>query len=116
MNLFKVNVHISSPPKPNLPINTLKVTGTEPFAEIVPTPMRTNPIYIRVYILWMNLFVQILIPFLILIILNTFIYKKIKGFEKRSRESRDGNIYLSNLKVSLKPQTSRFINKVFMKE
>ena len=49
--------------------------------------MRTNPTYIRVYILWMNLFFQIVIPFLVLIGLNTFIYKKIKGFEKRSREN-----------------------------
>ena len=73
--------------------------------------MRVDPIYIRVYILWMNLFVQIIIPFLILIILNTFIYKKIKGFEKRCRKSREGNISISELKVSLGPQSSKsFLN------
>ena len=64
---------------------------------ILPTPMRVNPIYVRVYILWMNLFVQIVIPFLVLIILNSFIYKKIKAFEIRTR---DGNSARTNLKVS----------------
>ena len=49
--------------------------------------MRKNSIYIRVYILWMNLFVQIIIPFLLLIVLNYRTYNKIKGFEKRSRGS-----------------------------
>ena len=55
----------------------------------------------------MNLFVQIIIPFLILIVLNTFIYKKIKGFEKRSRVCKDGTISLSTLKVPLRPQNTK---------
>ena len=49
------------------------------------TPMRKNSIYVRVYILWMNLFVQVVIPFITLITLNSIIYTKIKEFEKRSR-------------------------------
>ena len=47
--------------------------------------MRKNSIYVRVYILWMNLFVQVVIPFITLITLNSIIYTKIKEFEKRSR-------------------------------
>ena len=73
---------------------------------ILPTPMRLNPTYVRVYILWMNLFVQIVIPFLVLIILNSFIYRKIKAFEKRSR---DGNSARTHLKVCF---TSRMSSKL----
>ena len=57
----------------------------EEIVEVVPTQMRINSIYVRVYILWMNLFVQVVIPFMVLIILNIIIYIKIKEFEKRSR-------------------------------
>ncbi len=46
------------------------------------TKMRSNPNYIRIYILWMNLFIQILGPFVILIILNLKVYNRIKKFEK----------------------------------
>lgn len=35
-----------------------------------PTDLRTNPIYIRVYILWMNLIVNIVGPFIVLATLN----------------------------------------------
>lgn len=70
---------------------------------ILPTPMRLNPTYVRVYILWMNLFVQIVIPFLVLTILNSFIYKKIKAFEKRSR---DGHSARTQLKVCFTPHIS----------
>jgi len=46
------------------------------------TKMRSNPNYIRIYILWMNLFIQILVPFVILTILNLRVYRTIKEFEK----------------------------------
>ncbi len=46
------------------------------------TKMRSNPNYIRIYILWMNLFIQILGPFVILTILNLKVYNRIKKFEK----------------------------------
>ena len=50
--------------------------------ELKPTSLRINRIYIRVYILWMNLIVQILGPFLVLIVLNIRVYKRIKQFEQ----------------------------------
>ena len=56
--------------------------------------MRKNSNYIRIYILWMNLIFLIIIPFLVLIILNTIIYIKIKGFEKRSRENEASQFQL----------------------
>ena len=47
-----------------------------------PTQLRLNRLYIRIYILWMNLFVMILGPFPVLIILNIRVYKRIIEFEQ----------------------------------
>lgn len=47
-----------------------------------PTELRLDRIYIRVYILWMNLILQILGPFLVLIVLNIRVYKRIIEFEQ----------------------------------
>ncbi len=44
-------------------------------ASIMPTKFRTNWIYIRVYILWMNMIVLILIPFVLLLYLNLKVSK-----------------------------------------
>ena len=49
---------------------------------IEPTRMRTDPLYIRVYILWMNLLLHIIGPFILLIVLNVRTYNKIKDFER----------------------------------
>ncbi|TRY71961.1 hypothetical protein TCAL_14087 [Tigriopus californicus] len=49
---------------------------------ILPTDLRTNSTYIRVYILWMNFLIQIIIPFILLIVLNIKIFDKIKEFEQ----------------------------------
>lgn len=50
--------------------------------EIKPTTMRTNELYIRIYIFWMNVIVNLILPFVLLIVLNFRTYKKIKEFEK----------------------------------
>ena len=42
---------------------------------ILPTEFRTNWIYIRVYILWMNMIVMIIIPFVLLFYLNLQVNK-----------------------------------------
>ena len=81
------------------------VLKRENVARIMPTPMRLDPTYVRVYILWMNLIVQIIIPFVVLIVLNSFIYKKIKAFEKRSRH---GSSSRTNLKVFTPHISSKF--------
>jgi Flp pilus assembly protein TadB len=44
--------------------------------------LRINPLYIRIYILWMNLLLLIIGPFLVLIVLNVRTYNKIKDFEQ----------------------------------
>jgi hypothetical protein len=43
--------------------------------------------YIRVYILWMNLIVQIVVPFLFLIFLNIKVFEKVKQFEQKLAEN-----------------------------
>ena len=50
--------------------------------QLKPTELRLNRTYIRVYILWMNLILQILGPFLVLIVLNVRVYKRIIEFEQ----------------------------------
>ena len=53
------------------------------FTDLKPTWLRTNPYYVRIYILWMNLFFHIVCPFLVLILMNFKIYQRIKDFEAR---------------------------------
>ena len=75
MRIFASNLYTTL----NKPLKTTSDLRSP--VNVEPTDMRKNSLYIRVYILWMNLFVQIVIPFMLLIILNTIIYMKIKGFE-----------------------------------
>ena len=59
---------------------------------ITATDLRINRIYIRVYILWLNLIVQIIVPFVLLIVLNILTYKKIVEFEQNlSNQMRERN-------------------------
>ena len=57
--------------------------GGEAIYTIEPTDMRTDPAYIRVYILWMNLIVQIVVPFALLVFLNIGIFRRVKQLEAR---------------------------------
>lgn len=52
---------------------------------LVPTSLRRNKIYIRVYLIWINLFAQIIIPFVLLVTLNYKIYSTIKKSESNLR-------------------------------
>ena len=47
-----------------------------------PTELRLDEWYIRIYILWMNFVLQIIGPFILLIVLNVLTYKKILAFER----------------------------------
>lgn len=55
--------------------------------QLQPTELRRNPIYIQVYILWMNIIFQILGPFVVLGILNYKVYTRIKKFEQTLRDT-----------------------------
>ena len=46
-----------------------------------------NPLYVKVYIIYMNLVVQGIIPFLILLVLNILIYIKLVAYARDSREA-----------------------------
>ena len=61
--------------------------GTAQQLSIAPTAMRTDETYIRVYILWLSLIVQIVVPFFLLGVLNAKIYGRIKRFELAMLES-----------------------------
>ena len=52
-----------------------------------PTDLRKDKIYIRVYLICMNFIVQILVPFVILIILNLLTYITIRDSEKNLGEN-----------------------------
>ena len=54
---------------------------------IVPTSLRENKVYVRIYLGWTNFIVQILIPFTILVILNFKTYRTIKESEKNLEQN-----------------------------
>ena len=51
------------------------------------TDLRKDKIYIRVYLICMNFVVQILVPFIVLIILNLLTYITIRDSEKNLGEN-----------------------------
>ena len=63
--------------------NSEECRDDEAIYTIEPTRMRTNPVYIRVYILWMNLIVQIVIPIVLLVFLHIKIFHRVKQLEAR---------------------------------
>ena len=52
---------------------------------LVVTPFRKSKLYIRIYLVWLNLFTQILLPFLVLVVMNYKIYNTIKKSEANLR-------------------------------
>ena len=54
----------------------------DPEVRLIPTSLRKNKIYIRVYLICLNFVVQILVPFTVLIIFNFLTYRTIKESEK----------------------------------
>nr|WDS50847.1 FMRFamide receptor like protein [Palaemon carinicauda] len=64
--------------------------GEEERVIVIPSPLRQNDQYIQIYIMWMYLFVMYLIPFLSLMVFNSFIYKEV-------RAANHARIHLSRL-------------------
>ena len=57
-----------------------------------PTEMRINRIYVELYCGWMNFFVHNLLPYVLLIVLNTLILKELEQFSRGdSADSPIGN-------------------------
>ncbi|XP_069988013.1 FMRFamide receptor [Penaeus vannamei] len=70
---------------------TYKVCEFEDFSFVivVPSKLRQNDYYKQVYIMWMYLLIMYLIPFLSLMIFNTFIYREVRAAnQERQRLSR----------------------------
>ena len=45
--------------------------------KIAPTSLRLDPLYIKVYLIYLNLFIHGIIPFILLVIVNISIYRQI---------------------------------------
>jgi len=57
----------------------------EVFEKIEPTPLRLNPLYIKVYLIYMNFIIHGIIPFITLILMNISIYKKVRMMQLQPR-------------------------------
>ena len=45
--------------------------------KIEPTALRLNPVYIKIYLIYMNFIIHGIIPFITLILMNINIYRKV---------------------------------------
>ena len=60
-------------------------TSTNNNTQIQPTHLRTDPLYIKIYLIYLNLVVHGLIPFILLIGVNIHIYRKVGRIEILTR-------------------------------
>ena len=60
-------------------------TTTTNNTQIQPTHLRTDPLYIKIYLIYLNLVVHGLIPFILLIGVNIHIYRKVGRIEILTR-------------------------------
>ena len=49
--------------------------------KIVPTELRLSPIYIKVYLIYMNVIIHGILPFVTLFLLNISVYRKVRIFK-----------------------------------
>ncbi len=86
-------------------------------ASILPTKFRTNWIYIRVYILWMNMIVLILIPFVLLLYLNLKVSKILLFINWISiRGSSTSSTYISKMGLYWPSYVLATFHLAFLKE
>ena len=62
---------------------------------LVPTQLRQNPCYFQIYIVWLNIIFNAVLPFLVLIILNSYILRHLiinerRGSSRHGRQIPDG--------------------------
>ncbi|XP_064114594.1 FMRFamide receptor-like isoform X1 [Macrobrachium nipponense] len=66
-----------------------RLDNMEEIVIVVPSALRQNVHYIQIYIMWMYLFVMYLVPFLSLMVFNSFIYREVRAAnQERKRLSR----------------------------
>ena len=67
---------------------------------IVPTDMRTDPIYFQVYFVWCNFIINGIIPFIVLITLNILILKQLKIYSgATTKKNKEGNSELTQPRI-----------------
>ena len=72
--------------------NTNTSDSSELINSIVPTDMRTNPIYFQVYFVWCNFIINGIIPFVLLITLNILILNQLRIYSGGGNvKSKAGN-------------------------
>ena len=62
--------------------------SSEVFHHIIPTDLRTDPVYFQVYFVWSNFIINGVIPFVLLITLNILILKQLRTYSNRTSISR----------------------------
>ena len=74
---------------------SLEVSHTNVSSElsqsIIPTDMRTNPIYFQVYFVWSNFIINGIIPFILLITLNVLILNQLRVYSSNVNVNRNRN-------------------------
>ena len=45
--------------------------------KITPTSLRLDPLYFKIYLIYLNLFIHGIIPFILLVFFNIFIYRQV---------------------------------------
>ncbi|XP_023334081.1 probable G-protein coupled receptor frpr-1 isoform X2 [Eurytemora carolleeae] len=78
---------------------------------IVPTDLRINPTYIKVYLIYLNLFIHGVIPLICLVILNTAVYKQMWRMNQCCEDERRNFIHQREIRLS---QVSLLIVLVFI--
>ena len=56
------------------------ISSSEVSHYIIPTDMRTNPLYFQVYFVWMNFIINGVLPFIVLITLNVLILNQLRNY------------------------------------
>lgn len=55
--------------------------------KIEPTALRLNPVYIKIYLIYMNFIIHGIIPFITLILMNINIYRKVRQLQQIQQET-----------------------------
>ena len=93
-NFDETTKHIDTPTscsKFNLEELLDKILTKSTLSTLIPTQLRQNPCYYQVYIVWLNIIFNAIIPFLVLIILNAYILHYLILNERRGSSKRSGN-------------------------
>ena len=87
-----------------------KILTKSALSTLIPTQLRQNPCYYQIYIVWLNIVFNVIIPFLVLIILNSYILHYLILNERRgSGKRREDSLKKVKIgkQISLERESSR---------